>query len=594
MRSAIRLLVLVMIGMMGVATASPDPAASWNRYLCAQRKYIDAVQAGADAGTLKKLSIEAREAYEVCRPTGNSTTGTSRENDPAVAVSAEQIPDDSAPEAPAGTTAKTPQDVQTSAERVWTALSAYLADPADPPVPAELKNEIVRITEVVYRGREADFQKELEEKFALEKPSPTVAETTRFKRVIGCLLVARVRQRLLDRVRDFGYNVDCQRVKYQAISWLNPFRKIPALFRLWRDEIIFSKGKKAFDELQTPEKRNSYVNYGKEILSELAHLVPGFLDLYKESSLHHTSVPLKPVTEGAELFVYTIPCPHGTDWSSPRSLLKSGIFNQVSIKDPKKHAIGHMFIRLRIPGRPDVITGMTTLSQTEEKDLVLKHGYCLGVLTADLVGKFDDSKKLEDELVQRFPSGLVSYVRFLLHPDTGKRLQEYFQEYSDRKCFEHYGGVNRPRYGEGGGCSAFAVSFIEAAGLMDEEFLKNWYVEVRAPMASLGGPVFGKRVAASKILGLSRWARENEPHVLLPMWDPTLAYRWIVDTWKRELKNPSGMYLLEKTDRTLAIVVDARHIPPPGEPVWLEGENPYRQHGLRFGPDPYKAAPARD
>ena len=43
---------------------------------------------------------------------------------------------------------------------------------------------------------------------------------------------------------------------------------------------------------------------------------------------------------------------------------------------------------------------------------------------------------------------------------------EYFHEYRDRGYAQNYGLPLRPRYGEGAGCSAFAVSFLDVAGLL--------------------------------------------------------------------------------------------------------------------------------
>ena len=71
------------------------------------------------------------------------------------------------------------------------------------------------------------------------------------------------------------------------------------------------------------------------------------------------------------------------------------------------------------------------------------------------------------------------------------------------------------------------------------------------------------------------------------MWDPTLMFRWMVNEWKKEFSAPTGKYILEKNKKTMSLVLDCRDIESSDDQIWLSGPNPYRQHGLRYGPDPY-------
>ncbi len=166
-------------------------------------------------------------------------------------------------------------------------------------------------------------------------------------------------------------------------------------------------------------------------------------------------------------------------------------------------------------------------------------------------------------------------------------MQRYLDEFTERRCFEHYGGANRSRYGEGGGCSPFATSFLDVGGLFAPEFKAAWRITLRIPPEACGGPAFGRRVNPFKALSLKRWAREDEPHVPIEMWDPTLMFRYVDTVWRREFREPSGEWMLEKDRAALCLVKDCRDVPTPAEPIWLEGPNPYRQHGYRFGHDPW-------
>lgn len=289
-----------------------------------------------------------------------------------------------------------------------------------------------------------------------------------------------------------------------------------------------------------------------------------------------------------QLTVFAIPAPWGMDWSSPRSLGFSGIKNKVSFRHfGHKHAIGHVFVHLQDPTMShDVLTGMTTENQTEEIDLGLKKGYGLGVLSATMQGKFDAREKLEEDLAGRYRSGLISYVRFLVSPSTGARLARFIKEYEARGANLHYGGGDRPRYAEGGGCSAFGVSFIDVAGLMEPEYQDNWKVLLRIPERLFGGPRTGLKVPLTRLFAYGRWATEDEAHAKIEMWDPSLIHDWVQQTWMNEREDPSGRWTPELRGRARGLVVDARERPAPQEPIFLSDPpgtaHPYARQGGNY------------
>lgn len=407
------------------------------------------------------------------------------------------------------------------------------------------------------------------------------------------------RERSLDQVRGLrgrinGYIAGYEKSKndalaeYKKTSWLSPVSKVKSLVSYYKRRSAYNKIGERVGSYEKPADQ-PYITFLKDMWQETLY-VTGISAVTSDTNFDGETMTYDDPEAKDELVVYTIPAPHGSDWTTPRSLLFGGAFNQVTFMHRKHvHLIGHAFVKLKTSfDGQEVMAGMTTVNNTEEKDLVIKHAYCMGVLFADLMGKFDDPSGLKTQVEERYATGLVTYVRFLLTPETGKRLKQYYNEYVRKECFKHYGGANRPRYGEGGGCSPFAMSFVEVGGLMKPEFEKNWMLTLRIPLELVGGPRF-KRVAMTRILGANRWAEENEPHAVSVMWDPTLMYRWINNRWKEEFRNPTGEYMLEKRKKTLGLVVDCRGMETPDEPIWLSGPNPVRQHGLRFGPDPYKA-----
>mgnify|MGYP001595112981 CR=1 FL=1 len=295
-----------------------------------------------------------------------------------------------------------------------------------------------------------------------------------------------------------------------------------------------------------------------------------------------------------ELVLFTVPSYCELDWSSPKALLISATKSYATpqFRSYSKRAIGHVFILLRSSSAEyDVLTGMVTGQEDELKTLALEKGYGLGVLGADVKGKLEEKEKLEVETNDRLARGTLAYIRFKLSQETSKRLFDYYEMYRDRGHCNHYGGANRPRYSEGGGCSAFGVSFLEVAGLMTMDYESNWQVEVNIPEKHYGGPLTGKNVPFSDVVvdnwKDSKWAVDDEAHINLKMWDPSLIYKWILAQHARELKDGTPYYLAVTFGKAKGLVVDCRQMPTPTEPVFLDvckAPNPYgRQPGLYPG-----------
>lgn len=381
------------------------------------------------------------------------------------------------------------------------------------------------------------------------------------------------------------------RQKYNETSWFSPISKAKSAYNMFRDKFRDKKVKSTMQYYETPRKDNSNSSFLKEIAVEFGHVTNISKLLYDTRLDSHSFVFKNPEADKDFLIVYTMPAPHGINWASPKALTLAGGLNQLTtFHTSAKHPIGHVFMALKTSASPEIyVAGMTTLNNTEEVKLITHHGYCLGILFTDLMGKFDDGAELMKQTEERYETGRVSYMKFLLSPSMGKRLLRYFDEYKEKKCDEHYGGANRSRYAEGGGCSPFGVSFIDVAGFMKPEYENAWKVTLEVPKKLCGGPAFGKRVSFKSLVTAGGWAKPGEDSAQLEMWDPTLMYRWMINEWKKEFANPSGKYILEKNKKTMSLVIDCRDIKADeSAPIWLSGPNPYRQHGLRYGPDPYK------
>lgn len=272
-----------------------------------------------------------------------------------------------------------------------------------------------------------------------------------------------------------------------------------------------------------------------------------------------------------QLLVYAIPAPRGIDWRSPRRLALHGLTNGVDLRHLRsKEAIGHVVVEVRsqATGRLER-TGMTVRVRPEQLQLVALDRYGLGILGADMMGHLETPEELAPKLARRMRTGRMAYLRVLLAPATSARLLAFLDQYRARGLDDHYGGANRPRFGEGGGCSAFGVAFLELAGVMEPEY-QSWRVDFLVPASLYGGPLTGTRVPVSRVLAFDRWATPDEHHVASMFWDPSLMFEWMVATWKAESATPTGRWVPESRRRARGLVVDARQRPTPGDPLWRQ------------------------
>ncbi len=280
-----------------------------------------------------------------------------------------------------------------------------------------------------------------------------------------------------------------------------------------------------------------------------------------------------------ELTLYTLPAVGELDWESPASLLATALKNVFKpAAGGYKRRIGHMFVHLktRTYGRDEWV-GMTTADDGEAVRLVEDKRYGLGVLTADQLGKLDDPARLKQELAFRETTGEFAFLRILLSKPLAKRLVDYLDGIKQRGADLHYGGANRPRHGEGGGCAPFAVSFLAVAGLIEREYLvdapgqKAWKFEVGIPPEYFGGPLSGRRVDKFEVaFGRHGWLKPEDPRAIRHIvWEPTRITKWIHAQYDREMRSPSRKWRFELRDRAKGLGLDARNRQPPRGPIFL-------------------------
>lgn len=288
-----------------------------------------------------------------------------------------------------------------------------------------------------------------------------------------------------------------------------------------------------------------------------------------------------------ELTIYVIPSTVKYDWSSPRTLFKSYFKNfKRGLIKKDNYLLGHAFVELNnTKSKERILTGMRSASKKESKKLVLKQHYGLGILGADLPGKLETAADLDKKVTKFSRKGQLAFMTFFINDETAERLKLFFQSYKDgidsnKAQGARYGGAFWPRFtGEGAGCSAYAVSFLDLAGLLKEEF-DEWLVKINIPMDLIGGPYnSNQKVRLSDIKKHKSWACSEGSDTLayeyFEIYDPTLMYEWIQGIWNEQGLCEDLSATPSQFNQAKGILIDSRDIPLPAEEsIFMERETP--------------------
>ena len=284
-----------------------------------------------------------------------------------------------------------------------------------------------------------------------------------------------------------------------------------------------------------------------------------------------------------ELTIYLIPSLVKIDWDSPRSLYLSYIRNMTrSIFNNHNYLIGHAFVELRsprIPGR--FLAGMRSASKQEQMHYVLRENYGMAILGTALQGRLETNGELTNNIELYARRGNLAFIRVYINDEAVERVLDFFHVYlsvfgNKEHNLPSYGGAFWPRYeSEGAGCSAFAVSFLDIAGVM-RQYFDEWKIQVGIPMELIGGPYNNyHKVRIRDIKNHKSWSDENgEMHVTYEpyeVYDPSLIFEWIHDTWNtnRDSNNTDIIPVVEND--VFGLIFDARNTPAPNnEPLFRE------------------------
>jgi hypothetical protein len=259
-----------------------------------------------------------------------------------------------------------------------------------------------------------------------------------------------------------------------------------------------------------------------------------------------------------ELTLYFIPSPFGLSWASPKSITTTTILNHITFKNRN---IGHVIVEIKTNDE-HILTGMTG-DVSESKKLLFWEGIGLGMLFYNYHGRLEKKEELLKELPIQANQKRLNFINFKISAETSKRLIQYLNEYKQRRCEVRYGLPNKPLLAEGGGCSAFAVSFLEVAGLLFEEFKTSWSYQIKVPEVLIGSPISQKKINFLKIFLRHEWAYENESHRNIFFWDPDTIYHWVQN--KLDQAKP---HQRDVRFGVPGLIYETQNIPTPKIPIW--------------------------
>jgi hypothetical protein len=199
----------------------------------------------------------------------------------------------------------------------------------------------------------------------------------------------------------------------------------------------------------------------------------------------------------------------------------------------------------------------------------------LGILYHSFAGALEDKNEVRKELDRFLQDGYVNFVKFKLNAGQCQRIVSYLEEYRSKDVGRYYGLANRPLFAEGAGCSAFGASFLEVAGIMEQEILEAWSHTILIPLDYAGPPLRDEGVNLIRLmLGAHSWAKADEPHKKLFFWEPDRMYQWV--NKKIQMKDKQPVEIIEMA-RSKGIGFDRSEWPVPEGPIWKQHTDPQYQ-----------------
>jgi len=272
---------------------------------------------------------------------------------------------------------------------------------------------------------------------------------------------------------------------------------------------------------------------------------------------------------GQTLTLYAIPPPHAISWKTPHQLVLS-IGRNFLIKNraaSPARPMGHIIVEL-VKGGDTVLTGIVANQPKDFFSAILREKYGLGVLFKLFEGHLEKKEILIPEIEDRKKSGKIAFITFNISDSSYNHLKNYIDSFRVLGYDKLYNGLNDPRHGDGSGCSAFGVSFLELINVLDPEFTREWSRDIAIPDKLIGGEMTGRLAPLGKVFFYFRWAKDKKRHTHLKLYDPELVYSWIQKKYNEVPLNPPGQYMRSGQLPVKGIIVECRQLSHPQFPMF--------------------------
>jgi hypothetical protein len=273
---------------------------------------------------------------------------------------------------------------------------------------------------------------------------------------------------------------------------------------------------------------------------------------------------------GQTLTLYAIPPPQSINWKSPHQLALSMVRNFLVKKEAPfpTRPMGHIIVELEKDG-DTVLTAIVANTPKDFFSAILREKYGLGVLFKLFEGHLEKKEALLPEIEHRENSGKIAFITFTITDSSYGYLKNYVDSFRLLGYDKLYNGLNDPRHGEGSGCSAFGVSFLELIHVLDPEFTREWSRDIAIPDKLIGGEMTGNRVSLVNVFFSCRWAKDIKKHTHLRLYDPELVYAWIQKKYQEVNYDPTGPYIRTSRLQAKGILVECRQISRPQFPMFI-------------------------
>jgi hypothetical protein len=269
--------------------------------------------------------------------------------------------------------------------------------------------------------------------------------------------------------------------------------------------------------------------------------------------------------------------PFGIDWSSPAKLTYSTFKNTIySWFNKYQHPLGHVSVHIDCSNnKNDKYVGVERLNVTESLRLVLFDGAGLGTLLHNFQGRYQSSQEIIKDLNYNAEKSEVVLVSFKISDKACTNISKYLKTFEENEFWRNYGLPNRPLKGQGAGCTAFATSILQVAGIDFTQFDRHWSDHIFIPK-TLVGPhnseiyIKGedtKKIVRNTISKIPFWSlfesnlkwEQNKDSTVIKYYSPDKMYEWTINN----AENPESSdnigdhpFIVKKHKKTIQLIYD--------------------------------------